>query len=154
MFHQGVISMDRHFLGSIIERYEEASLTVERKMHAAISERIPSQLTIDQYWIIRYLRKRDRSTSSELADMFCVGKSSITAITTRLCDKNLIVRIPDGHDRRVIYLQLTREGERLADEIGDRIKDVLMLYLNHFEEQETIRFIETYEKLAGVLTQT
>jgi DNA-binding MarR family transcriptional regulator len=151
---RGGMTVDRALLGTIIGRYEEASFTVNRRISVAIREKIPEELTLDQYGIIRYLRNREGSTSSELADVFCVGKSSITAITTRLFDKNLIVRLPDEYDRRVVYLRLTEEGERLADEIAERIEDVLVRYLQHFDEKEAIAFIETFEKLANVLLES
>lgn len=143
--------MNKSLLGEIIARYEEASFVVTRRMNAAIRERMSEELTLDQYSVLRYLRKRGQATSSELADTFCVGKSSVTAITTRLFDKQLIERLPDGRDRRVTYLGLTDSGSRLADEMDERIQDILSQFLGHFAEQEAIRFIETFEKLARVL---
>lgn len=146
--------VDKALLGSFISRYEEALFVVTRRLNAAIRERISEELTLEQYSVLRYLGKRGKATSSELADTFCVGKSSITAITTRLFDKQLIERLPDEKDRRVTYLGLTRFGSRLADEMEERIKDVLSQYLGHFAEQEAIQFIETFEKLAALLTDT
>ncbi|WP_309121634.1 MarR family transcriptional regulator [Paenibacillus sp.] len=145
--------MDKAQLSSIIQRYEEASFVVTRRINAAIRERMRDDLTLDQYAVIRYMRKNDRCTSSELADTFCVGKSSVTAIINRLFDKDLIERLPDEKDRRVTYLRLTEEGRRLSQEMEDRIQELLTKYLNHFEQDEALLFIETYEKLARVLLE-
>lgn len=76
------------------------------------------------------------------------GQSSITAIITRLFDKNLIQRFPDEKDRRVIYLALTEEGKQVCDLMEDKIQVLLAKYINRFEEQEANCFIETFEKLA------
>jgi DNA-binding MarR family transcriptional regulator len=147
------MEMNNAQLSSIIQRYEEASFIVTRRINAAIRERMSEDLTLDQYAVIRYMRKRERCTSSELADTFCVGKSSITAIITRLFDKNLIERLPDEKDRRVTYLRLTDEGRRVSDEMEDRIRELLTKYLQHFDQDEALRFIETYEKLGRVLLE-
>ncbi|HZG75042.1 MAG TPA: MarR family transcriptional regulator [Paenibacillus sp.] len=147
------MEMDNAQLSSIIQRYEEASFIVTRRINAAIRERMRDDLTLDQYAVIRYMRKRERCTSSELADTFCVGKSSITAIITRLFDKDLIERLPDEKDRRVTYLRLTDEGRRVSDEMEDRIRELLTQYLQHFDKDEALRFIETYEKLGRVLLE-
>lgn len=139
--------MDRALLDQIIDRYEAANFIVNRRLNAMIRELMPDELTIDQFATLRYLRAQQRSTPSELADIFCVGKSSISAITTRLFDKNLIQRLPDEKDRRVIYLALTEEGQQMCDLMKDKIQLLLAKYINHFNEQEAICFIETFEKL-------
>jgi len=147
------MEMNNAQLSSIIQRYEEASFIVTRRINAAIRERMSDDLTLDQYAVIRYMRKRERCTSSELADTFCVGKSSVTAIIGRLFDKNLIERLPDEKDRRVTYLRLTDEGRRVSDEMEDRIRELLTKYLQHFDKEEALQFIETYEKLGRVLLE-
>lgn len=134
-----------------IARYEEANFRVNRRLNAMIREQLPEQLTIDQFATLRYLRSHECSTSSELADIFCVGKSSITAIITRLFDKSLIERIQGEKDRRVTYITLTDEGKRLCDLMEEKIQDILAHYIQYFDEKEARTFIETFEKLADVM---
>src|SRR5690606_32372555 len=87
--------LDRELLSSIIRRYENALFLVNRRVTLMLRRAIGEEITGDQYSAMSYLRKHGRSTSSELAEAFCVGKSSITAIMTRLFDKQLIERQPD-----------------------------------------------------------
>ncbi|OBZ10092.1 MULTISPECIES: MarR family winged helix-turn-helix transcriptional regulator [Bacillales] len=145
---------DRALLKQIIDRYEAANFVVNRRLNAMFRELMPHDLTVDQFTVMRYLRTRDKSTSSELADIFCVGKSSITAIINRLFGKNLITRLPDEKDRRVIYLALTEEGNRLCDGMEDKIQVLLAKYIKHFDEQEALDFITTFEKLAKEMMQS
>lgn len=135
-------------LNGLIERYKAAMFTVNRRMTALLRDEMPGDLTLDQFAIIQYLEARDDCTSTELADVFCVGKSSITAIVTRLVDKGLIVRSPDDKDRRVLHLRLTEAGGRLAADLNERIGSLLGAYVSVFDEAEADQFIETYEKLA------
>ncbi|CAM4157554.1 MarR family transcriptional regulator [Paenibacillus alkaliterrae] len=145
--------MDRALLKQIIDRYEAADFIVHRRLNAMIRELMPDSLTIDQFSTLRYLRMKEKSTSSELADIFCVGKSSITAIITRLFDKNLIQRLPDDKDRRVTYLALTDEGFQMCELMEEKIQILLAKFITHFDEQEALSFIATFEKLANRMMQ-
>ncbi|MFF2481183.1 MarR family winged helix-turn-helix transcriptional regulator [Paenibacillus sp. NPDC058071] len=141
-------------LNVLITRYEKAQFTVNRRLTAMIRELMRDEITIDQYATLRYLRGVGVCTSTELADIFCVGKSSITAITSRLFDKHLIERQQDDKDRRVTLLRLTEEGRRAADLIETEIKGLIACLLAHFETDEAMAFIATYEKLARVVAQS
>jgi len=143
--------MDERFLQQAIQRYTAAMFLIDRKLTGMIRELVPSELTVEQYKVLSYIRVRGKCTSSELADAFCVGKSSVTAIITRLVDKKWIRRMPDEKDRRVIALSLTGDGERVAKEIDRKIEEVLAGYLNHFTDEEASQFLATYEKLAQAL---
>ncbi|MBB6733092.1 MarR family winged helix-turn-helix transcriptional regulator [Cohnella zeiphila] len=144
--------MDNALLNQLIDRYKEAMFTVERRLHVLLREAMPEELTLEQYCILQYAKSRGRCTSTELSELLSVGKSSITAMIGRLFDKQLILRIPDDKDRRVTYLELTLDGERLTREANDSIAKVLSGYLLHFDEAEATQFIETYEKLAQALS--
>lgn len=145
--------MEKHMLKQLIDRFESSTFTVNRILHACIRELMPDNVTADQHSILRYIRERGLCTSSELADFFFVGKSSITAIVKRLADKNLIQRILDEKDRRVIYLSLTAEGEEFVEGMQEKIAELLTKFINHFDAQEAYTFIETYEKLARILVE-
>lgn len=134
-----------------INRYEMATFAVERHINAMLKGLMPEELTIEQYNIIRFIRMSGRSTSSELADSFCVGKSSITAIVTRLVEKGYIQRILGEKDRRVVYLSLTEEGEQICMQLEKVIQNWLAGVLTHFPNKEAELFIIQYEKLAQVL---
>lgn len=134
-----------------IDRYKSAMFTINRRLTALIRDLMPEDLTVDQYSIMSSIHSQEQCTHSELAEIFCVGKSSITAIISRLFDKNLIRRIPDEKDRRVVYLALTDEGVRLTRETDTKLESMLAGYLGHFSEDEVEQFLRTYEKLANVL---
>lgn len=145
--------MDKSNLKELIDRYEAASFTVTRKLNAMIRERMDADLTIDQYSTLRYILNHESCTSSELADMFSVAKSAITAIITRLYDKQLIERVNDAKDRRVIYLTLTQKGAEVCKAAEERIQSLIASYLVHFESSEVNSFIESFEKLARLIQQ-
>lgn len=147
--------MKAELLKEIINRYTAASFTITRRMAALMRDVMPDFITQDQYMILQYIKDKpgQATTSTELANAFYVGKSSITAIVARLEAKGWIRRQDDSRDRRVIRLLLTPEGERLAADLTSRIESILGNYLSEFEDEDPERFIQPFEKLAKLLTE-
>lgn len=144
----------REVLLEWLQRYELANFVVERRMSSMLRDLMPQELTVDQFKLLRYLRHTGICNSTELAETFCVAKSSITAIVSKLSDKGLIQRLPERSDRRVINLELTEEGARMCQIMEEQVQQILLGIINHFEMEEATVFIETYEKLAEELTKS
>ncbi|MHA6482004.1 MarR family winged helix-turn-helix transcriptional regulator [Paenibacillus sp. strain BS8-2] len=139
-------------LKELIQRYERANFMVERRLNGAIKDMMPEKLTVDQFKMLRFLRSNERSTPSELSEVFCVGKSSITAIISRLSEKGYIQRLAEENDRRIVILVLSEEGKQLCDTMEAKVEAMLAGFMNRFEEQEALLFIRTFEKLADVMS--
>jgi MarR family transcriptional regulator, organic hydroperoxide resistance regulator len=138
---------------TLIERYIAAEFTVMKHLFNEIGEAIPNHLTIDQYQIMCVLQQRGQCTSTDLAAVFKVVKSSITAIINRLVDHGYVERTPAEEDRRVIELSLTEEGQKVYEQVDKQVQDIVSSYLIHFNETEVETFIGTYEKLARLMTE-
>ena len=146
-----ILEMDSHNFQHWYERYMEASMLVMRRMNEELFEEAPGKLTEEQYQILRYISKKGECTSTELADAFRVGRSSITAMITRLVNRDVLSRRRDETDRRVVYLSLTPEGRGSFASCENKVKEVVSSYLNHFEAQEAETFVATFEKLARLI---
>jgi DNA-binding MarR family transcriptional regulator len=57
----------------------------------------------------------------ELAKQLACDNSNVTWITDRLEERGLVTRTQAPHDRRVRLLVLTPKGQRLREEIGERL---------------------------------
>ncbi|RHW38183.1 MarR family transcriptional regulator [Neobacillus notoginsengisoli] len=144
--------MDLQTIQKLIDRYIAVSFSVNKKGESMLKEQIGSDLTNDQHYMLRYIRQSGECTSTELAEVFEVNKSAITAIITRLSDKGLVKRKRDEADRRVVYLTLTEEGMDLFEKTEQRIHALVESIITKFELDEITSFIDTYEKLSGILT--
>ncbi|MBP3950445.1 MarR family winged helix-turn-helix transcriptional regulator [Bacillus suaedae] len=135
----------------LIDRYIAVTFSVTRKADSLVKAEIGSDLTNDQQYTLRYINRVKECTSSELADIFDVKKSAITANINRLWKKGLIKRTRDEQDRRVVYLTLTDEGQRLFLQTEERVQALVGSIINQLDIKEIESFIETYEKLNQVL---
>lgn len=145
--------MQDALIQDLTERYIQCAHEVWKVGEALVREEIGEQLTTDQLYILRYINKKQRATSTELADVFCVQKSAITAMIARLVEKGLISRAQDPADRRIIYLSLTQEGQELFHRLQDKVFHITSAFISKFEMNEIKSFIQTYEKLAKILRE-
>ncbi|PQP80107.1 MarR family transcriptional regulator [Paenibacillus sp. PCH8] len=138
--------------GSLVNRYLDASFLVNKRFDTRLREQVGQNITTDQFCALRMIDEKPSCTPSDLAELLCVGKSSITALVNKLADRGLVDRAGDERDRRVIYLTLTDNGRQVYRETELEIQKVLEPYLVHFKPEEIRNFIESFEKLAALLT--
>jgi len=133
-----------------INRFEAAWFVVNRRLNAIIRDCIDDDLTLDQFLALRFIHNRGSSTASEMAETFCVNKSAISAITTRLLGKQYIRRVPDRNDRRVYSLMLTESGKEVYRSTAARLHESLAEYVKLFSHQEIEQFLGLFERLADI----
>ncbi|GAA3322462.1 hypothetical protein GCM10020331_042450 [Ectobacillus funiculus] len=56
--------------------------------------------------------------ASQIAQEVNVTSSHITAVTDRLVRKNLVMRKRSDSDRRIVYLEITKTGQEVAEKAG------------------------------------
>lgn len=136
-----------------IDRYLSVSFLVMKRGAALVKGSLCQEMTHDQYYLLRYIRRRGACTSMELAAMFGVNKSAVTAMTNRLVDKGWLRRDRDESDRRVVALSLTPQGEEWVAEMDRSVYRLVEDVIARFPEEEIETFIRTYERLAHVLQE-
>ncbi|THE14161.1 MarR family transcriptional regulator [Bacillus timonensis] len=137
----------------LVDSYIDVSFSVNTTAESLVKEQIGSDLTNEQHYTLRYINKVGSCTSTELADVFEVKKSAITAIINRLFEKGLIQRTRDENDRRIVYLTLSNKGNELFSKTEERVHKLVESIIGEFSEEEIVQFLKTYEKLNGILQQ-
>ncbi len=64
----------------------------------------------------------ERSTVTELSERLQLAQSTVTELVSRAEDAGLIEREQSASDGRVIYLRLTKEGERRLERVDDKLQ--------------------------------
>ncbi|MCM3635531.1 MarR family winged helix-turn-helix transcriptional regulator [Paenibacillus camelliae] len=135
----------------IVERYERATYMINRRLSSKVKEGLPNDITPEQLFILRYLKRNNDVSSSELADLLCVGKSTITSVISRMVNKGYVVRTPSQEDRRVVYLSLTEEGDRQHSRIEETIYHIIEPYISKIGEAKAFEYIAVLEHISEVL---
>ena len=78
----------------------------------------PFKISEQQYNILRILRGAKKPFSVNTVKDRMVQKSpNATRLMDKLCEKGLIRRMRCENDRRVVYVEITKEGLQLLDQI-------------------------------------
>ena len=101
----------------------------------------PYNISEQQYNILRILRGADEQITVNSVKERMIQKSpNSTRLMDKLCEKELISRVRCESDRRVVYVEITKEGLDLLDKIDLR-------ELNEFSRSLTEKEAKTLNKL-------
>lgn len=104
------------------------------------------EVTVEQMGVLTILWHKDGISQQDLVNMIHKAKSSITRLLDNMENRNLVVRIPDEHDKRNRLIYLTRKGRSLREALEDILQDTLQKATDGLTPDE----IQTTKK---VLTQ-
>ena len=101
----------------------------------------PYNISEQQYNVLRILRGADEQITVNSVKERMIQKSpNSTRLMDKLCEKKLISRVRCESDRRVVYVEITKEGLDLLDKIDLR-------ELNEFAKSLTEKEAKTLNSL-------
>ncbi|BCM23765.1 MarR family winged helix-turn-helix transcriptional regulator [Methyloradius palustris] len=120
---------------------EDSILLLIKNVHFAILRTVdkniaPLDLTAMQWAPIMAIAKGYAKTAADLANIANIDTGAITRMLDRLESKGLLVRTRSTDDRRVVNLELTEEGQRMALQIPAVLFKSMNLHLNGFNSEE------------------
>ncbi|MDR2838326.1 MAG: MarR family transcriptional regulator [Azonexus sp.] len=105
--------------------------------HRTVDEKVADLgLTSLQWGPLVLLANGKASTAAQLSRCHNVDTSTMTRMLDRLENKKLITRQRNASDRRVVDIELTEEGHRLAQKIPHIITESLNQHLRGFSREE------------------
>lgn len=120
---------------------EDSILLLIKNVHFAILRTVdkniaPLDLTAMQWAPIMAIAKGYAKTAADLANMANIDTGAVTRMMDRLESKGLLLRTRSTDDRRVVNLELTKEGQRLASQIPEVLFKSMDLHLSGFNSEE------------------
>ena len=105
----------------------------------------PYGISPQQYNILRILQGADNPIKVQIIKDRMIERSpNATRLMDKLCLKNLIERISCPEDRRVVHIQITKDGSRLLNKIFKHFKNDL---LENLTEKEAIQLSDLLDKI-------
>lgn len=108
-------------------------------------------LTASQSGVLRTLFRREPMSSSELSRALFVTPSNITGIVDRLEKKDVVKRVRDTADRRVIRIRLTEKGRKMSQSLPDPIEKRLIAGLEDLEPEQVKGIRAAVTQLLGLM---
>ncbi|SOC02869.1 DNA-binding MarR family transcriptional regulator [Ureibacillus xyleni] len=100
-------------------------------------------ITPPQFIALQWLHESGDMTIGELSNKMYLAFSTTTDLVDRMEKNELVVRIRDEQDRRVVHIHLLKEGERIIEEVIKKRQNYLHELLVDFDKEE----VETLSKL-------
>ena len=131
-----------------LERELEMSLrrlfrTLRKGLNEVYTDYIPS----NEFAVLQTLHKNSPLMASEIANELKVSSSHITAVTDRLVGKNYIQRVRSDSDRRIVYLEITEDGKKIANEMDQIKNEYLAKKFTNLSEEEMKLMVAASTKL-------
>jgi len=104
-------------------------------------------ITPPQFVALQWLFEHGDMTIGDLSNKMYLAFSTTTDLVDRMENNNLVVRIRDEKDRRVVRIHLLEEGERIIAEVIKKRQDYLANILSSFDQQEAKNLADLLNKL-------
>lgn len=74
-------------------------------------------INVTEFSVLEYLYSKGEKNIQEIRERILLASGSATYVVDNLCTKNYVVRQLAENDKRVTYVKLTPEGEKLMEEL-------------------------------------
>lgn len=104
-------------------------------------------ITPPQFVALQWLLELGDMTIGDLSNKMYLAFSTTTDLIDRMERSELVQRVRDEQDRRVVRIHLLAEGERIIEEVIDKRQQYLKEILGQFDEKEVANLSILLEKL-------
>ncbi|UGB33413.1 MarR family winged helix-turn-helix transcriptional regulator [Metabacillus sp. B2-18] len=104
-------------------------------------------ITPPQFVALQWLWENGDLTIGELSNKMFLACSTTTDLVDRMEKNQLVIRVKDTHDRRIVRIHLLAEGERIIEEVIQKRQNYLRDMLVNFEEEELVALEKSLIKL-------
>lgn len=109
-------------------------------------------LNITDYKILYIIKDGEKSMKC-ISDRLSLAKGWVTDIIDNLEKKNLVIRIHNEDDRRVIKIRITDKGMKMYDEMRQFIKDTIKESLKGLNNDEIKSFENILNKINNKMNE-
>ncbi|MEL3974647.1 MarR family transcriptional regulator [Rossellomorea oryzaecorticis] len=104
-------------------------------------------LTPPQFIALQWLFEYGDMTIGDLSNKMYLACSTTTDLVDRMEKNELVERVKDENDRRVVRIHMLKEGERIIEEVIEKRQNYLQSVLEDFSEEEVLGLKRNLAKL-------
>lgn len=91
--------------------------------------------------------------ASDLSKFLSVTKPAVSKLINILEEKGFVNRIADKSDRRVVYINITKEGEQILAEETKMFKEFTQRIVEKMGEEDTDEMIRLFKKMYDAIVE-
>jgi MarR family transcriptional regulator, organic hydroperoxide resistance regulator len=135
---------DRQVVANIEKSLRYIAAIIKQKGREILSN---YKITPPQFVALQWLLEEGDMTIGELSTKMYLAFSTTTDLVDRMEKNNLVMRVKDPNDRRVVRIHLLEEGERIIEEAIKKRQDYLQEVLKNFTNEEVLTLERFLDKL-------
>ncbi|MEA1928659.1 MAG: MarR family transcriptional regulator [Candidatus Auribacterota bacterium] len=108
------------------------------------------KVTVQQYLALDKLARKGKCMMSDLSSALDIALSTMTELADRLVKKDLITKVRDVKDRRVVWVNFTEKGARVFQELKEKKQENIAAILNKLSQAERKALVG----ILGIITHT
>jgi DNA-binding MarR family transcriptional regulator len=120
---------------------------IARQRRAVAREGCLRQISTTQLHVLFLLVNDGPMPMSQLADLLAVSMSNVTGIVERMVEKDLVERLRDDADRRLVKVGATEAGRHTVEEIDMVRRREFGRLLNLLTPEQQQRALATFSEL-------
>ena len=100
-------------------------------------------VTLTQCHTLDVLSKKENLTMNELSRQMGLAKSTMTRIVNNMVREGWVEQVRDQRDRRMVNVQLTRKGRKMAEMLDHSSRDYVQRILKHLPQEKIPQALES-----------
>jgi|HigsolmetaAR203D_1030402.scaffolds.fasta_scaffold00673_19 DNA-binding MarR family transcriptional regulator len=97
--------------------------------------------------ILEKLSLSGKQKVTDLAKVLNITSGAVTGLTDRLIANGYVTRKRSEEDRRIVYIEITPEGEKVLKEIQEHRQSIINQYFSALTEEELQHLLRLYRKV-------
>lgn len=110
-------------------------------------------MTPPQFVALQWLFEEGDMTIGELSNKMFLAFSTTTDLVDRMEKNQLVQRVKDPNDRRVVRIHMLEEGKRLIDEVIKKRQGYLQEVLNEYSMEDIEELKKNFMRLHQVMRE-
>ena len=118
-----------------------------------VKQLLDDGISLEMYYCLQTLRWSGRVTMTEFAKLVQIPKHQMAKLSNKLAEQNLIERIPDETDRRIIRIQMTDKANIYMDQFLQENASCFLEFLDKMTIEERNEFGKSVEVLFSIFSK-
>lgn len=110
-------------------------------------------LTLNEFAVLELLYHRGEQAVQKIKEKILIASSSTTYVIDRLCTKRFVTRRQDKVDKRVIYVNLTKEGHSLIETMFPSHANLIESFFEQLKTEEIHNFREDLKLISRTIQE-
>lgn len=132
--------MENQAVEQIVDDLFEILPVIRKKLINVLDEGSKGEISHYHFILLNMIGKSAALSVSEIGDRISISRPQMTAMIDKLVSMELVTRVPDTNDRRIIRISITPAGKNLLSRARKRIKMRLVKKLGILDEKDLAVF--------------